>query len=617
MPVSSGMSGNNLISESFRRQETSARRGLMLALLAACAVGVAGLSPHIMYSLSLGHLAYFKSAADEEFYAMYSAFLLAPDSVSFLRRSYLFLALYKLVGDDLSRALVLSDLVFPVVGFLAAYWLARLFFGPRGAIAGAFCLVLGQELLSLGSLAVYKYAGVLSLPGLRAHLPAWALPFFPDYTTYYFGLFRTPEPQISWAGTFVALRLLLSSWLDGHEKTSRIAQILAAHTILPLLYSYCMVGVMVLSAGLASMALLERDYRTFRLLLVGLLMAIIGTAIVASTSIGFVGSQATLLFDSRLPALTASQVFSLGIFFVLFWLQAKGHVQDKYFSLAIAAAAVPVVLMNYQIVTGVMISSRDWERNINFVFVVIAGFVIARSMSFGWNAVHRKKLANALIVVMLVVLTVGQRNVWTMFLHYNEVATAARRALAGAGEIRSDDRIYMADVTWTNLVEIKMNRRLPFSLNFFNTYLASPRPPLTNKDTNPGAGTLYRDVVFDHLYHVGVTPNEFNNILQTEVDNGYGIFLGWFFHFRDWWYPSSDNRMLQKERLSRALPGLVAAYRTYLSNPNPPVGRCWLLTDKTANSMSPAEKARNVLIGTGKGARGILILNLYRQNDCR
>lgn len=607
-----------MINESNVRKHQSARHGLIMSLLAACAVGAAGLAPHLGYSLSLGHLAYFKSAADEEYYAMYSAFLMAPDDVTFLRRSYLFLLLYRLVGDSLPHALILSDFVFPAITFVAAYWLARLFFGPRGAIAGAFCLVFGQELLSIGSLAIYKDAGVFSLPGLRAYLPDWALPFIPDYTTYYFGIFRTPEPQISWAGTFVALRLLISAWLDVGENALRRTRIFVAHALLPLLYAYCMVGVMALSAALAGLALLARDYRTFRLFLLGLLVATIGFAIVASASTGFIGSQTSLLFDSRLPALSASQVFSLCLFFALFRLRAENRVDDKQFLLAAAAAAVPLVLMNYQVVTGMMISARDWERNINFIFVVIAGFVIAHAISFDPNATRLRKLAPGLIVVMLAVLVVGQRNVWVMFLHYNDIATAARRALSSAGEFRRDDRIYMSDVTWADLVEIQMNRVLPFSLKFPVTYLVPPRAPLTDKATSPEAGTIYRDAVFDHLYRVGVSPEEFKRILKTEIDHGYGMYLGWFFHFRDWWYPSSDSRMLQKKRVSQALPGLVVAYRDYLLKPSPPAGRCWLLTDKAPEEMSAAERVQNVLVGTGKGTRASSpVFILYRQNDCR
>jgi len=612
------MSGNILINDSSVGKDKSAWHALMPALIAACVLGTAGLAPHLWYSLFSGHFAYFKSAADEEYYAMYSAFLLAPGDVAFLRRSYAFLALYKLVGSDLPRALVLADFVFPVVTFLAAHWLARVFFGPRGAIAGAFCLLFAQELLSLGSLAVYRDAGIFSLPGLRAHLPSWALPFIPDYTTYYFGVFRSPEPQISWAGTFVALRLLLSAWLDSRENASRAARIVGAGAILPLLYSYCMVGVMVFGVGLAGRSLLARDYQTFRLLLLGLMIAAIGFAIAAGSSSEFSGTQLTLLFHSRLPTLSPSQGFSLGLLFALYWLRAKCRLADKEFFLGIAAAAVPLVLMNYQVVTGVMISARDWERTINFIFIVIAGFVIVRAIAFKWDPVSWRKLAAGMTVVMLLVLVVGQRNVYVMFRPYNEIATAARRALSGAGEIRDDDKIYMSDVVWANLVEIQMNRRLPFSLNFPVTYLAPPRLPLTEKVTISEAGLLYREAVFDHLYHVGVSSEEFKKILATEVSNGYGIFLGWFFHFRDWWYPASDSRMLHKNRVAKALPELVAAYRAYLLNPKAPHGRCWLLTEQMPEAMPAAERARNVLVGTGKGTHASSpVFNLYRQRDCQ
>jgi hypothetical protein len=590
---------------------------MLLLVFTACYIGLAGVAPHLLYSYGLGDITYYKSSSDEEYFAMYSSLLFGDQGISIWRRSYLFLSLYKISGNNLSSALILSDFIFPVITFFSAYWLSRLFFKGRMALVAAMALLFGQEILSFGSLAIFKDLNFLSISAFRSNLPPWAVQYVPDYTTYYFGLFRTPEPQISWAGLFVSLRLLLSGYLATQNSASGWMRILAAHLMLPFLYTYCMAGVLVFSAVLAAQSFLNKDYRRFLVLVSGQIVAVLVFLTIYTLSQDIIHLQSSLLYLSRLPIIVPSMIYSGALLVGLIWLKKKAAIDNMFFSIGIAAVLTPYLLMNQQLVTRMMISARDWERNINFVFVCIGGLVIVSSLARRFSEKWRHKAVLTLLVAFLLMLAYGQRNVWNMFLYYNEIATASSRALSHVGDIQPEDRIFMEDVTWGNLVEVQMNRRLPLSLNFFDTYLVPAQAPISDGAIKAEYSHFYEKSFFEHARHVDFTPATLEAALEQEVSNGYGLFLGWFFHFRDWWYPSSDNRKLRTNAILEAIPEIKSAYGRYLSAPQTPAGRCWLISQRSPEKLSPSEKLTNTALVKTQGAfAGSPTIYLYRQNNC-
>src|SRR5690606_21714730 len=147
-------------------------------------------------------------------------------------------------------------------------------------------------------------------------------------------------------------------------------------TILPLPFGYTFVTfpVALIAAGCAAVFMVTGPRRPAAAILIGLLAALALFAIVSSAQQH--GSQSSsevasaLSYASRLPIITPAVLASIviGSGFGLFMLLKQRREPMAF--LALGCLLAPAVLCNQQIVTGVMISARDWERNFNYPAVV-------------------------------------------------------------------------------------------------------------------------------------------------------------------------------------------------------------------------------------------------------
>ena len=176
----------------------------------AVAVVFLGLLPHALFSRDVGQVAQFKSAYDEDTYALWAFAGGGPNLPSRWLSQGALAALAFLSGRSWDLAMVLADAVFPTLSSLFAWLLAgRVTTAPISRLLLALGLLFGQELFSLGCSVVWDPDGRLSLAYLRGLAPPWGGLLVPDYATSYLSLFRTPEPQVSQSILFGALALLL------------------------------------------------------------------------------------------------------------------------------------------------------------------------------------------------------------------------------------------------------------------------------------------------------------------------------------------------------------------------------------------------------------------------
>ena len=343
------------------------RTGLALQALL---VGLLGLLPHALFSLRVGHPTFMTYAFDEDFYVLQA--LHGEGRPDRALGSLLVRAIHAVTGRDLDLTCMLSDLVFPALCLLAAVFFARAVTrdGWQGALV-VLGLLCGQELLSLGCWPIWS--PMVDVPSLRESLPPEWRMLTPVYMTTFLQVFRTPEPQVSWVVMFALLALLARIARDEDCSGRRRWALVALNGLLPFTYLFCSIPALLAEMALACAAL-GRGNR--------LVAARIGGAAFFAL-VGFAGTLAwarasalygfSRVFPCHLPVVSPSVA---GSCLVLAWMGARarrwGATGSLRADLAWILAFLPLVLTNQQIVTGIQVSTKEWETTSCFALLVAA-----------------------------------------------------------------------------------------------------------------------------------------------------------------------------------------------------------------------------------------------------
>src|SRR5690606_11718404 len=139
----------------------------------------------------------------------------------------------------------------------------------------------------------------------------------------------------------------------------------------------------------------------------------------------------SLVFASRLPVITPAAVLALllSVAWALRFLRVRRiDLVDAYAALA---GALPLALLNQQLVTGIMVSTRDWERYANYPLLMLSAIWLLRSLAPAEPAGHRFMRHLPAVCVALVVWTVlpAARNTYQQWYGTNDESLAIARAL--------------------------------------------------------------------------------------------------------------------------------------------------------------------------------------------
>jgi len=586
------------MSEPANRRRT---RSWPFAAALALFVAILGALPHVRFSLLLGEPAFFSSAYDEATYALWAVDGGVPGAPNRWLSHAALVSLWTLTACSWDATMLLADVVFPV----ATAWLAWLLAGRLAAprllrLMLALLLLFGQELFSLGCWTIFQVPDLVGVPSLspgpptdwrslRAAAPEWALLLVPDYGSPFLSLFRTPEPQISQSVLLAVLILLLDlARLGANGRRGAVAGAALVNSVLGGVYIFHATAIVVFE-GVLTLALAARGERRTAgvfaaLTSIGVISIGLATVLVYTSPAARAWS-----FPSRLPVLTPASIAALaGLLLVVLELWRHPR-RDKALTFAAACFGSVLVLTNQQLVTGRMISTRDWERYVDYSFVVIGAAILGAA----WlrRARVRPRVLYALGGAGLLAgghaLLVAQDRVFEEeFLFTNLKSMAMKKAV---GELRArgleGGLLVLEEPELLPLLELRLDRRVASLLDITHAY-DEPADPLNVVGGRWGARSALKRRLFEYFARRPRAPGRVARILQEEADSGAGFFLSFLFHGRDWWRPASDGRAVQPERIGSLLPGIREDFEAYLEAGDP----CWSRPAVVLTRESPAAR---------------------------
>ena len=590
-------------------------RSHLAALLLAGAMLAAGLYPHLLFSREVAELSYFKAAYDEDTYFLWS--LSGRDSIFYRWISDHFMAgLAAIDGLGQGRALVLLDALLPPLATLGAYGLAGVLTRRVSArVLIALALVFAPDLLSLGVSSVWQ--GRWTLDFLRHSFPL-AEVLIPDYATSYLAVFRTPEPQWAWALLFLHWAVLLRalSRIQAGEPVGRGIGLGLVASATALAFSYVFVSIpsFMLLCGIALVAVLRRAPPAA--------LALLGASLLLPLLI-VLGYQslhpspqtgASLVFASRLPALAPSTAWALLL--SVAWAMWFNRVRrfDLVGVYAALAGALPLLLLNQQLITGWMVSTRDWERYISYQLLVFSGAVWLSRVLADWSIRYVSTAVCWLAIAWLIKMTVpALPATYAQWRDLNHESLAVSRLLPQLPEPARHLPIVLHKVSLAPLLETRTGHAGPYP-GAYGPLFTSPVPDLGGRELQAHLQSLEQKyALYEYLFRTGVTPEQLERSLQAEARARSGYHLAFFFSFVDHWYPASDNRRVRDSDVRSAIPLIVSEYAA-LRREVPPAWRTPVVRI-TSGALAPAPgyEHRELASAVSAGVRVAAYLQSYRR----
>lgn len=545
-------------------------RHVILALIAAIAIGAAGAFPHLRWSIESGEVSWFFNSYDEGYYGWLSISDVSPAR---MLSDGVMRVVYHLTGANPQRAMIAADFFFPAGVVLAACYLTRpLYVKASGMLAGALVVLVSAECLALRSNFIPHAAWMTWFQEHAVPLGGGPAGIFQlGNQTGTFWVFRTPEPQISWIITYVtlglALRLTLGLGTNTREK------LVAACVLAGTGYLFCSLalgGALVLAGAFAIRAQpsIARWIGAGGLVCVG---ACFGLSVLFARHSG----GESLIFASRQPVVMLSAAWGMLAACVAGFRAFRRHHIEATDWLAIALGVAPMCMANQQLVTGRMIYLLNFE---NFGFAplsAIACLIAFRSARpstpeeryFRFAAPLTTAAAIVVTTAAIIIVWRSQIRSFDQYRETNRLAYSYARTLQALPH--ANRQVACDDFFETDILALLLGERPDFLL-CRDTIFSAPIARLKGPYAPPGSSEAPRNALFRYLHITGTSAEEFERRLQTLVDPNIPdwqsrFMLGAFlFNHADFWFPLTHGRDAKSSWISAQLPALVASYRSYL-----------------------------------------------------
>lgn len=557
----------------------------------AAVIGLLGLWPHLEFIIGVGEFRYFHYAYDEDTYIL--GWLNGALRSTRLLSGFALSAVNLIAAGSLNATMILSDFLFPAIAVLSAYFAASQIVVSRPFRALiALTLVFAGDLFSLGSFAVWS-SSALNISRFSQIVGQIGPNLVPAYETSFLSIYRTPEPQVSLTLMFVVFGLL-AKFAKGDYSTKALAMAVVAIALLPFGYTFVTFPVALIAGGALIVFFASRRKSAAAAIIIGFCGAMTLYVLVAywqhDHSQSTTGVAAALSYHTRLPIITPAVLVSL-VFSVAFgaWLAAtRGWTPSAL--LALGCLVTPLVLSNQQILTDMMISARDWERNASYQILAfgsaLAVSIVAASRS--WRALPISAVVSTGLALLIVFIAGrGQALTYRMWQPFNEASVAMVHALSAVDQKElSDSRLALANAGLAPILQLRSDAKLNIPLSFYRAGI--DLIPNMSPSADVALPSPFEPAVFDHWMHVGIDPERAEEIVRSEIQQRAGTYISFLFSFRDSWYPASDNRAVRPVELERSVGPLIARYRDYFKGHKDDTPRL-LITDKPLRKDPAAE----------------------------
>jgi hypothetical protein len=241
--------------------------------------------------------------------------------------------------------------------------------------------------------------------------------------------------------------------------------------------------------------------------------------------------------------------------------------------LAAACFACVLALTNQQLVTGRMISPRDWKRSIDYPLVVLGATLFACGLRrANWleaNALHAA-VGGSLVAAGALQVQARDHLFDREILIVTLKSGARQSAIDLAGElVPAQPHLLLLEPDLDLALQTRLKRGVPHLLDLTPVAERSIKPPAVPDGRWGALGPYDRDG-FEYFARMARTTGAVERLLRAEV--GGGTFLRFFFDPRDFWTTITDGRRARLAEVEAQIPAIRAAYEAYLEAGDP----CWL-----------------------------------------
>lgn len=532
-------------------------RGFLLAL----AVAALGLWPHLRFSTEQGHLAYYKYAYDEEYYT--SAAVTDSLRTDRMAGGLTMRILDAATGHDRELTMIFADAVCPFLAALAAYFLAAQVVSGAGVQILLACLLLfGDGFVNQCATHVWP----LSVTSFLTQLMQYST-IFPFHPANFFSLYRTPDPQTTFIWCFLVIGVVVR--LSSKTSSNKDVVALAVLNLLgQFFYFPCVLSVLLMQCLFVVLLALNGHNRRLSLRVLVAVSFALGAFVMARLQMyAAETSSVPLTFASRLPVITLSVVLSAclaGVQAFRLW-RSRAVLPAPADLLGLVLCAMPLLLLNQQLLTNRMVMTTTFEVSINAIFLFSgAALLLARLRPAAAPAWAIAGLTPTGVLACLTLVVWAQDQSYRAWHGYNEEVRAALVAVdqiapPGSGEGPWIDGTDLSLIMSVAFLRQDVRPVCLYSQLFGAGFLANiGSPGFTPARDNPLAPGVY-----EHWLRNGLTPDMVAAALYQEADSGLGFYVTFFFSLMDSWKPFSLGRAVNPAGIRERLPDILEAYARF------------------------------------------------------
>jgi hypothetical protein len=519
----------------------------------------------LRFSALFGQFLWMQVAHDESYYFRELLQQITNGSLDLNYRLFsklLAAALRPLGVSSFDSLLTIYGLLNPLLAFGAALVLAGTWEKwSLGRVIWALLLLFSFDFLNGGSYLIYDNPPAAWLAKLVGN-PA----LLNSETTSFFVINRRPEPQSSWIAIFLYWALLLNSFLRWRRST--YLMVCTATPFLAFIYMNVAVAT-ILIFGLLSLCSVF-FYRRPVTVPFGLAIAAAVLAFGVSYAIG--GTSTVVdrtVFATHLPMLRPSVGFSIaGMIWASLMLGRHGLSPARL--AALVFFAMPTIVLNQQIVTGMAVLPWAWEIYVNYPLIVVGvGLMSGQYLSsFERRNDWRQFLSVGLLAVIGYVVVQGtwiNESSWSV----DNVRSVLFGQLLSRAEAKGEriDAVILPHVIDEPMFLTRVPRGTAV-MEGYTTMILQPVPlwrPDQSFEDHAKAASANFAVGFETLFRSGVSPDQLQADMEAGLKTGNcDQGASYFFSPYDCQPHFLNYTSQTPARLPEAIPAIVALYRQYL-----------------------------------------------------
>ena len=310
------------------------------------------------------------------------------------------------------------------------------------------------------------------------------------------------------------------------------------------------------------------------------------------------------MFESRVPTFTISLLLSLLALLLARRLRDKSE-RSFFFQVTLA---IPLLLNFQQVITGRMVSVRDFEIYVAFPLLAIGIFGLW-SRHFMLSSKVKSIVRIGALGVFAAVIAWGSFNTYSIWKYHN-VLSSVYLDLIQKNVPESALLVVHEGQETISLIKVREGKTRRFLLDF-NEAQDVLVEDMIDADTVPVGREKFSGRVYEYAARVGMDSGSLSERLKSEnVGKTNYFLLPFLFSIKDTWGPLTENRSVKRGWVDHQLPMLEREFERFLGDRSERRENAFILSLSELSSETPGY--RTELVETRPVIAG-WIAHLYRQ----